>query len=246
MTDAVTAICAVVPAHNEEALIGRCVDALVGAARRARARRPDVHIRIVIVADACTDETTHIVSGTPGVDVISLHARSVGAARAEGVDFALAAFQHDPDFDPAGTTGWIGNTDADSIVPENWFTSQIDLAESGFDVIIGTVRPNFTDLSPEQISAWETRHTPGQPNGHVHGANLGIRASTYTAAGGFQPQVEHEDVDLAHRLRDRGARIVASDNGEVLTSGRQVGKTPGGYARYLAEDLIPNEDTNAA
>jgi glycosyltransferase involved in cell wall biosynthesis len=246
MTDEVTAICAVVPAHNEQAFIGRCLDSLTAAARYTRGHRPDVHVRIVIVADSCTDDTAHIASSFPGIDVLTLHARSVGAARAEGVDFALAAFRHDPNFDPAGTTGWIANTDTDSAVPEHWFTAQIGLAETGFDVIVGTVRPDFDDLTPEQITAWEARHTPGRPNGHVHGANLGIRASTYTAANGFQPQAEHEDVDLVQRLRDLGARLVASENGEVLTSGRQVGKTPGGYARYLAENLIPDEDTDAA
>jgi len=242
----VTAICAVVPAHNEEAFIGRCLTALTVAARHARTTYSSVQVRIVVVADSCTDQTAQLAASFPGVDVLSLHARTVGAARAEGVDFALAAFRHNPAFDPSGKAGWIANTDADSVVPANWFTTQIALAADGCDVMIGTVRPDFGDLTDQQIAAWTARHTPGAPNGHVHGANLGVRASVYEAAGGFYPQTEHEDVELVHRLKASGARLVASEACEVLTSGRQVGKTPGGYARYLAEDLVPDDDAVAS
>ena len=34
-----------------------------------------------------------------------------------------------------------------------------------------------------------------------------------------------------------GVVVVASDVVDVLTSGRAVGRAPGGYARYLREDL---------
>ena len=245
MTDSVTAICAVVPAHNEELLIGRCLESLTVAARHARTAYRTVRVRVVVVADACTDDTARIAASFPGIDVLSLHARTVGAARAEGVDFALAAFRHDPEFDPASHAGWIGSTDADSVVPRNWFTTQIDLAEAGHDVMIGTVRPDYGDLSSDQVAAWTARHRPGNPNGHVHGANLGVRASSYLKVGGFLPLVQHEDVDLVGRLKQDGARLVASEACEVLTSGRQIGKTPGGYARYLAEDLT-GDDTAVA
>jgi hypothetical protein len=96
MTDKVTAICAVVSAHNEQALIGRCIDSLTAAARHARTQQSDVHVRIVIAADACTDNTLSLVCSTPGLDTIHLHARTDEAARAEGVSFGLTAFRHDP------------------------------------------------------------------------------------------------------------------------------------------------------
>ena len=70
-------------------------------------------------------------------------------------------------------------------------------------------------------------------NGHVHGASLGIRADVYAAAGGFDAIAEHEDVDLVQRCRVLGANLHASASAEVLTSGRFIGRTPGGYAGYL-------------
>jgi len=133
---------------------------------------------------------------------------------------------------------WLACTDADSVVPVGWIDDQLDRAAAGADVVIGTVRPDFADLSPRQIAAWTGRHTPGRPNGHVHGANLGVRASSYRAVGGFAPVDLHEDNDLVDRLRAAGATLVASDVGEVLTSGRRDGRTSGGYAGYLAVDLL--------
>jgi len=103
---------------------------------------------------------------------------------------------------------------------------------------VGTVRPEFTDLSAVQLRAWIATHPVGPPNGHVHGANLGIRASAYLEVGGFRPLVEHEDVDLVERLRASGKTITPANSSEVLTSGRSFGRTPGGYARYLRSDLV--------
>ena len=123
-------------------------------------------------------------------------------------------------------------------MPPAWITSQLELADAGADVVVGTVRPELDDLSPDQIAAWRSTRVPGHANGHVHGANLGVRADAYAAAGGFPAVAEHEDVDLVARLRGLDARITASAAGEVLTSSRREGRTPGGYAGYLHVSLL--------
>nr|WP_139316002.1 bifunctional PIG-L family deacetylase/class I SAM-dependent methyltransferase [Cellulosimicrobium sp. CUA-896] len=108
----------------------------------------------------------------------------------------------------------------------------------GRDVVVGTVRPRIEELSPDRAAAWLASHEPGTANGHVHGANLGVRLSVYRAAGGFAPVPEHEDVALVDAARRTGARVVADAEAEVLTSARLVGRTPGGYARHLRDDLV--------
>ena len=224
--------------------------AVVVPARDARRRlveeRPEARVVVVVVADGCTDDTVRLARAVPGVTVLETSVHNVGLARSAGVEWALAELGRGegtgdgPDDGPATAADrlWIANTDADSQVPPGWLTSQLDEADSGADVVVGTVRPDFADLSREQVAAWTARHTPGRPNGHVHGANLGVRASRYAEAGGFGDLDLHEDVTLVGRLRAAGAALLASEAGEVLTSGRRVGRTRGGYAGYLANDLL--------
>jgi glycosyltransferase involved in cell wall biosynthesis len=223
------AVAVVIPARDEEALVGRCLASVERAAARARA--VGVPVRVILVADDCRDGTAGIARAA-GVEVIESAAGRVGAARARGVDAALAGWAGPDD------ELWIACTDADSEVPPAWITSQLELADAGADVVVGTVRPELADLSPEQVAAWRATRVPGRANGHVHGANLGVRAGAYLAAGGFPAVAEHEDVDLVARMRARGASVVASAAGEVLTSGRRDGRTPGGYAGYLHVSLL--------
>ena len=273
-------VCVVVPVHDEQELLGRSIAALRHAVAHEAARPGGVRTEVVLVLDGCTDGSAAVARLSP-FHVVEVSARGVGAARAVGVDVALAAAFDTEEADGADTADradgvaqaragerswgarrpagvrrlirpgrsvgagalgldqvWIASTDADSAVPVHWISSQVRLADAGADLVIGTVRPDPADLSPQQRSAWQARHVPGRANGHVHGANLGVRADVYRAAGGYSPVDEHEDVDLVARARATGARVVASDGAWVLTSGRQQGRTPGGYARYLREDLV--------
>ncbi|UUT36274.1 glycosyltransferase [Microbacterium elymi] len=226
--NAVEVIAVVVPVHDEQDLLADCLASLVTAARAVRAVT-SVHV----VLDACADDSARIAARFP-VITMTVDAHSVGVARDAGVRSVLRSFPHVP---PARL--WIAHTDADSVVPAHWLSHQLALAEAGADVAIGTVRPDFCDLSPEQTDAWWATHVPGVANGHVHGANLGTRASALADAGGFPPIPLHEDVRLIEQLRMRGAMIVASDGSWVRTSGRQYGRTDGGYAEYLRTQLIP-------
>ena len=99
----------------------------------------------------------------------------------------------------------------------------------------GRCAPTSTTSAPHHQRLWLDTHTPGLPNGHTHGANLGMRASTYLGVGGFSDLDEHEDVALVDACRRVGAAICATDAAEVLTSGRFIGRTPGGYAGYLRD-----------
>jgi hypothetical protein len=194
---------------------------------------------VVVVLDGCTDRSAEIAARFPFTRVRTAE-RSVGAARAAGVDVALAELAaRRPGTSPAAV--WVASTDADSQVPEHWITEHVREARSGIDLLVGTVRPDFRDLTPEQRAAWSATHVPGVANGHVHGANLGIRASVYRATGGYPALDEHEDVELVAAARRAGARETATDRCWVLTSGRTAGRTPGGYARHLRESLLQGE-----
>ncbi|MBF4566478.1 glycosyltransferase family 2 protein [Plantibacter sp. VKM Ac-2876] len=231
---------AVVPAHDEEELIGACLDALLVARAVVLRRRPELQVGIVVVLDDCRDDTARIVrerlAGFDSEEAVTvvIDERSVGAARRAGVAAAAGS-------GAAGSAAadvserWIANTDADSRVPEDWFSVHADAFDDGVDVLLGTVRPDFTDFSEEDVERWSLTHPPGHLPGNVHGANLGVRADRLDELGGFRELAEHEDVDLVERARAAGLRVVPTLDAPVETSGRRRGRTPGGYAAFLAE-----------
>ncbi|MFI5496343.1 glycosyltransferase [Actinoplanes sp. NPDC051859] len=118
-------ISVVVPAHNEFPLVQGCLDALHVAAARVR-----VPVRIVVVADACSDRTAAL-AHAHGAEVIEVAERNVGRARGAGMAYALRD-------GPDGL--WLATTDADSRVPANWFRRHLRHANRGADLIAGTGR----------------------------------------------------------------------------------------------------------
>jgi hypothetical protein len=231
----IAAFVVVVPVRDEEELLPRCLSGLRDAIATLAAAHPEVRTHVVLVLDSCTDASAEIARAS-GFPVVEIASQNVGYARAYGVAAALSTQSASAQSTPPAQT-WIANTDADSVVPHNWLTHQLELANRGAQLMIGTVRPDVADLDPDRVSAWLATHVPGTANGHTHGANLGIRADAYALLGGFESAPEHEDVALVESARCAGLDLVASDECWVLTSGRTDGRTPGGYARYIREDL---------
>ncbi|MCB7135548.1 glycosyltransferase [Cellulosimicrobium marinum] len=241
----VEAVLVVVPAHDEEALLPACLAGLRRSTDRLAAVRPEIAVSVVVVLDGCTDGSAGVVHDA-GLTAIETPRVGVGRARAAGVETAARGMGNGIGNGAAHEERtWLACTDADSVVPEHWLLRHVELAEAGADVVVGTVRPRLADLSADRAAVWRATHVPGHANGHVHGANLGLRLSVYRAAGGFAPVAEHEDVALVAAARRTGARLVPDAACEVLTSARLVGRTPGGYARHLREDLVADPELSA-
>lgn len=225
MSAAIERMLVVVPARDEADSVGACVTSIREAARSLRAAHPRVAVRVVVVADACSDATAGI-ARTAGAEVVEIDARAVGAARQAGVDHGL---------DPRRAAAtWIATTDGDSAVPRSWLLDHLAAAGAGAALVVGGVEPDPAHLTPPVLAAWHARHDGLPPAASVHGANLGVRADALVRAGGFAPLALHEDVDLVARLRADGARVDAVDRPRVRTSGRLRGRAEGGFASYLA------------
>ncbi|MDH6182126.1 glycosyltransferase involved in cell wall biosynthesis [Microbacteriaceae bacterium SG_E_30_P1] len=225
-------VCIVVPARDEAERLPSCLIALSTAMAHLRRSHPGVRVRVTLVLDSCQDDSVEVVRfalrGLLSVaETLTVDVASVGSARSIGVLRALERTRS------AADRVWIANTDADSRVPAEWLSNQLALADAGADVTLGTVLPELHDLSPARRAAWGSREDASPP-GAVHGASLGIRASVYRDVGGFEPVREHEDSRLVAAARDAGARVVNLDGSPVTTSARLVGRTPGGFAGYLA------------
>jgi glycosyltransferase involved in cell wall biosynthesis len=210
----------VIPAHNEEALIGEAVRAANTAARHPGLLGEKV--RVLVVLDDCSD-TTAQVARDAGAETLKAQMRNVGAARAAGAEALLDAGAR-----------WLAFTDADSIVCPNWLVDQLSL---NVDAVCGTVA----------VDDWSDHGTHGplihahfletyidrDDHPHIHGANLGVSAVAYRLAGGFLPLGCGEDVHLVSALQKSGARIARSAKPRVVTSARRNARAAGGFADAL-------------
>lgn len=231
----IEAVAVAVPVNNEAELLGACIRGINAAILAFGITHPDVAVAVCFGLDRCVDDSALIVrnAGYPSFESATA---GVGAARAVAASAALgllATFR--------GNRVLLVSTDADSVVPTNWLTHHVELADLGADLLIGSVHPG-EELDRERRRAWRLTHDVGQALGHVHGANLAVRADVYRSVGGYSPLCEHEDVDLANRVKATGAHSRSTELNSVRTSGRLQGRTDGGYARYLRDELIPLAD----
>jgi Glycosyl transferase family 2 len=220
----IEAVAVVVPAHDEEALLPACLRAL----RRA-ASLLSLPVQLLVVADACTDRTV-TAARAGGAQVTGIEARSVGAARAAGMAEAL---QVTAGIRPPAV--WLATTDADTVVPPHWLRRQLRYASQGWDVVLGTVSVADWDGHPPHIpAAFEAQYGFGDgPHPHVHGANLGIRASAYLAAGGFMSLPTAEDHALLAAVTEAGCALLQASDITVQTSARRLARAPGGFSHLL-------------
>lgn len=223
----VTRVGVVLPAHNEGLLLGSCLKALTTSCAAAT-----VPTSVVVVLDACTDDSESICERF-GVPSIAIGEHNVGRARAAGMARVLASC-------PDPQRLWLATTDADTIVPPHWIARQLELADDGADAVLGVVILGPSGEVPTRLRRrFEARYglaraTATGRHPHVHGANLGIRASAYLRVGGFPPLAVHEDRHLVESLaRTEGLRIVRSPALHVLTSARMEGRCAEGFAQHL-------------
>jgi glycosyltransferase involved in cell wall biosynthesis len=219
----------VVPAHNEETLLPACLRAL----RRA-ARSVSIPVHVLVAADACTDGTA-AAARARGARVVAIRARSVGAARAAGMTELLRLTAGS---DPAAV--WLATTDADTVVPPGWLQRQLACADQGWDVVLGTVTiADWSEHPPHVPAAFAARYQSGaRPHPHVHGANLGIRASAYLAAGGFRSLRTAEDHALVAAAARTGCSVLRAGDIPVQTSARRESRAPLGFS-HLLRTLAP-------
>jgi Glycosyl transferase family 2 len=237
------AVGVIVPAHDEEELLGACLASLDAAARGA-----GVPVHVAVVLDACRDRSeavTRQACVTGGLTVLRTDHRSVGPARAAG---ARALLARHADVDPSSL--WLATTDADSVVPARWLALQRMLADDGADAVAGTVVVvDWAGHPPKVPRRYDGLYGSAQTapaHDHVHGANLGVRASAYLAAGGFAAVPRNEDHRLWRTLQAMGRPVVSTWAEPVVTSARLQARTTGGFADFLHRLARPTDGPQTA
>jgi len=194
----IEAIGVVVPAHDEETLLPACLTAL-----RQAAGAVSIPVHVVVVADTCTDRTG-ATARARGAEVISIRARNVGTARAAGMTGLLRLTAgHDP------AVTWLATTDADTVVPSGWLRRQLDYADAGWDVVLGTVT----------VTDWDG-HPP-----HVPGA--------FEQQYAFPSLRTGEDHALLAAATEAGCAVLQAGDLTVETSSRRQARAPDGFGQLL-------------
>jgi glucosyl-3-phosphoglycerate synthase len=231
----------VVPAHNEEGRIGRCLAALAEQAEVDR----DAY-EVIVVLDGCDDGTADAVEvARERVVATALHViagpeRGAGAARAAGMDVGCARLEslgrHD---------GLLASTDADSRVAPDWIARQLEAIATGAEAIGGEIRldPDEAAALPHGVLARRevdlaarTRAAAARgPAEHAHfsGASLGVTPRAYRRAGGMAWMAALEDQELEDRLAGAGVAIHRLRPVSVTTAARTDGRAERGLARDL-------------
>lgn len=223
-------IAVLIPARNEETLLPRC---LASIERARKLLPPWVTSDVVVIVDSSHDETFQIAKLLLGEDgcVLAANFGCVGAARVAAATRALERCTV-----PVSRC-WLSNTDADCEVPPTWLLDQLNLAQRGIAAVAGIVDVDSFEGHLPQVARMfsETYLTHGDgTHTHVHGANLGIRADAYLAAGGWAQLETAEDHDLWNRLGIGGHVRLSDATLQVITSGRRIGRAPHGFAEALA------------
>ena len=109
--------------------------------------------------------------------------------------------------------------------------------------VVGTVSVDWQEHSATTRGRYDRFYRVRDPgvHGHVHGANLGVRADAYWRVGGFRPLHVGEDVDLVGRLVEAGALLAWDAHNAVRTSDRSDCRARGGfgdYVRSIADDPV--------
>jgi glycosyltransferase involved in cell wall biosynthesis len=228
----------VIPAHNEQYRLAACL-AAAAEAIRVVAGCP---VRTVVVLDGCSDDSAVVVNGFaatwPGsFEVINQDQAGVGQARAAGFARLLTGWA-------AGAWGpadpgrlWLATTDADSQVPAGWLAYQLERAAEGHEAWAGTVRVDVdhsdgVSRDPAALARFVAAYAVGHP--HYHGANLGMTARAYLAAGGFSGRPTGEDRAIIEALEAAGVAVSYDDGNPVLTSARRQARAPSGFAAALS------------
>lgn len=239
MSAPIRAVGVLVPARDEEASVGRCLNSVFVALRRLP---PDVAAAVCLVVDRSRDRTSEVAHGAvrsgprdlrSTVDVlVNEQPVWVGAVRNQAARRLLDRLAAVP---PSQT--WLLSTDADSRVDADWVERHLELADAGADAVAGGVRPDGP------VITWVD-----DPAG-LYAANLGLRAAPFLQVGGFPAVRSGEDGGVVERFRAAGHRVVVEPGLRVATSARLDGRAAGGLAdllrdrqRHPAPNRIPEPD----
>ena len=206
----------VIPAFNESDLIARTLAGINSALLHS----DNKSVSVIVVDNASTDSTAEIAS-TFGATVVRENKKGFSYARQAGFEALPSSVRY------------FFSTDADTVVPHNWFSSHLESLTSQDDVVLtyGKIKPIIDQnkaffkrfLLFEYNSMAKLLHLlrrESKPHSYG-GANMAYNKNAVLECGGYNLSLTYsEDTDIMERLSHIGS-IVRVDN-EILTSARRI------------------------
>lgn len=208
----------VIPAYNEEALIGKCLESV-----QAEIRRSGVPADIIVVNNASSDRTGEIARSFQGVRVVDepkkglVNARDAGFAASEGYDL-------------------IANIDSDTLVPEGWLS--VVMREFRRDPKLVCLSGPYVYYDMSAYNRFLINMFYGltyliyvvnrfvlRVGSVVQGGNFVFKRQAWVDVGGYDRSIEFfgEDTDVAVRLSRVGG-VKWTFGLKMKTSGRRLEK----------------------
>lgn len=234
----------VVPARDEEDLIGACL--------RALAAQSDVEpeeYEVLLVLDRCTDDTrtraAEVAATHPDLRLYPLKSPGAGSGLSRRVGMEAACRRL---LASRGPDGLICSTDADTVVAPDWLAAQLRAVQEGAKAIGGRIDLADAGTLPADVLHEHAENSrlryekllrdPGRAGRAEHwqfsGASLALTAETYRDVGGLRPMESLEDEYLEEVLRENGVPIERLLSVRVKTSPRLEGRASRGLSRDLS------------
>lgn len=207
----------VIPAYNEQALIGRCLESVLKEIKRVGVEN---EVEVVVVNNASTDRTQEIAESY-GVRVVFEGNKGLVNARHGGFEATSAEL--------------VANIDSDTVLPEGWLSTVFDEFERHPDLVALSGPYIYYDLSVWNrflvrlfyyLSYGFYRVAQAFKIGSmIQGGNFVIRRSAWLKAGGYDRTIDFygEDTDVAVRM-SRVGPVKWTFRLPMLTSGRRLEK----------------------
>ena len=225
-------ISVIIPAHNEERYLPKCL-----ASIRAAAQRVDLPVEIVVVLNRCSDDTRRIAERS-GALTVEENARNLARIRNAGVQ--------------ASSGDVLATIDADSWMSRNMLQAILRLLATG-KYVGGGVRMKAERMSLGIFCSIMTF----VPRIALQGLSAGLfwlKRKDFDAINGFNEElVSAEDVDFAGRLKTygaaRGLRFKTILRAHILTSCRKFDCFGDWYlirSRKMVDRILSGRDREAA
>jgi cellulose synthase/poly-beta-1,6-N-acetylglucosamine synthase-like glycosyltransferase len=211
----------IIPAYNEEVLLGTCIDSVIAAIKENAC-----DAEIIVVNNASTDDTRSIANSYAEVIVVDEPQKGLVLARKAGY--------------AASSGDILANLDADTIVPKKWLPKVLHEFNSDPKLLALSGPYIYYDSSILIRISNTLFYTLGflidtvnqfffKSGSILQGGNFIVRREALEKIGGFDTSIEFygEDIDIGRRVRKIG-KVTWTFSLPMYSSGR----------RYIKQGLI--------